>query len=144
MKSGVFRSALCALVSVCLTAPALFAADVTLAAIQYPEGSGVDVGLVPTSRVAPAQAEAEVKFKNGQATVEVDYKKLPPATLFGGDVTSYVVWAVARDGRSENLGELIVRDPKGSAEYRTGQKEFGLLITAEPYPLVTRPSELVM
>ncbi len=144
MKSRVFRSVLCVLASVSLTAPALLAADVTLAAVQYPEGSGVDVNLVPTNRVAPAQAEAEVKFRNGQANVEVSYKKLPPATLFGGDVTSYVVWAVARDGRAENLGELIVRDPKGSATYRTGQKEFGLLITAEPYPLVTRPSELVI
>src|SRR5262249_59532186 len=94
VNTRVLRSVLFALASLCLT-PALFAADVTMAAIQYPEGSGVTVNLVPTNRVAPAQAEASVKFKNGQATVEVDYKKLPPATLFGGDVPPYSVWAVA-------------------------------------------------
>ena len=100
--------------------------------------------MAATLRVAPATAEAEVKFKEGQARVEVDYKKLPPAILFGGDVTSYVVWAIARDGHAENLGELIARgDSSGSGEYRTGQKEFALLITAEPYYLALNPSEIV-
>lgn len=127
----------------CLAAP-LAAADVNLAAVQFPEGKSVDLDLAASSRVAPAQAEAEVQFKNGQARVEISYKKLPPALLFSGDVTSYVVWAVARDGATENLGELIVRKQSGDAEYRTGQKEFGLLITAEAYPLVLRPSELVV
>ncbi len=127
----------------CLAAP-LAAADVNLAAVQFPEGKSVDLDLAASSRVAPAQAEAEVQFKNGQARVEISYKKLPPALLFSGDVTSYVVWAVARDGATESLGELIVRKQSGDAEYRTGQKEFGLLITAEAYPLVLRPSELVV
>ncbi len=127
----------------CLAAP-LTAADVNLAAVQFPEGKSVDLDLAASSRVAPAQAEAEVQFKNGQARVEISYKKLPPALLFSGEVTSYVVWAVARDGATESLGELIVRKQSGDAEYRTGQKEFGLLITAEAYPLVLRPSELVV
>ena len=84
------------------------------------------------------------QVQEGQARVEVDYKKLPPAILFGGDVTSYVVWAIARDGHAENLGELIARgDSSGSGEYRTGQKEFALLVTAEPYYLALNPSEIV-
>ena len=83
-----------------------------------------------------------VKFKDGQAAVEVEYKKLP-AILFGADVTSYVVWAISRDGRAERFGELIVLDYLGSGNYRTGQKEFALMVTAEPYSLVLRPSELV-
>ena len=75
----------------------LVAADVPVAVVQFPDRSGVDVPLAATSRVSPAQAEAEVKVKDGQADVEVEAKKLPPAILFGGDVTSYVVWAVSRD-----------------------------------------------
>src|SRR5262249_5317470 len=78
------------------------------------------------------------------ARVEIDYKHLPPAILFGGDVTSYVCWAVARDGHAENLGELIVRDSSGSAEYRTGLNEFALLVTAEPHPMVLAPSDLII
>ena len=76
----------------------LFAAEVQIAAVQFPENKSLDVPLAATTRVAPATAEAEVRFKNGQAQVEVSYKNLPPAVLFSGDVTSYVVWVVARDG----------------------------------------------
>ncbi len=131
------------LAATCLAAP-LAAADVQLAAVQFPEGKRVDLDFAATSRVAPASAEAEVNFKNGQARIEISYKKLPPALLFAGDVTSYVVWTVTRDGATENLGELIVRKQKGDADYRTGQKEFGLMITAEPYPAVLKPSEIVV
>ncbi|MGE5413132.1 MAG: OmpA family protein [Syntrophomonadaceae bacterium] len=122
----------------------LVAADVPVAVVQFPDRSGVDVPLAATSRVSPAEADADVKVKDGQADVEVEAKKLPPAILFGGDVTSYVVWAVSRDGRAENLGELIVKpNNKADMRYRTGQKEFGILVTAEPYSLVLRPSEIV-
>ena len=127
----------------CAAAP-LSAADVQIAAVQFPDNKSVDLPLAADVRVAPAWAEAEVKYRKGQAEVEISYKKLPPALLFAGDVTSYVVWVVARDGTTENLGELIVRSQSGSAEYRTGQKEFGILITAEAYPLVLKPSALVI
>ncbi len=126
--------------------PAAFvlAADVPVAVVQFPDRSGIDVPLAATSRVSPAEAEADVKIKDGQADVEVEAKKLPPAILFGGDVTSYVVWAISRDGQAENLGELIVKpNNKADMRYRTGQKEFGILITAEPYSLVLHPSDLV-
>jgi outer membrane protein OmpA-like peptidoglycan-associated protein len=53
------------------------------------------------------------------------------------------VWAVSRDANAENLGELIVKGTSGEGHYRTGQKEFALLVTAEPYALVLKPSELV-
>jgi outer membrane protein OmpA-like peptidoglycan-associated protein len=120
------------------------AVDIQLAAVQFPDNKTVDLPLAATTRVAPAAAEAEVRYRNGQAEIEVSYKKLPPAVLFAGDITSYVVWVVARDGATENLGELIVRSQSGSGDYRTGQKEFGLMITAEPYPLVLKPSELII
>ena len=146
MSMRVFGPRLEAVLALSLAffAAPLAAVDVQLAAVQFPEGKSVDLDFAATSRVAPAQAEAEVQFKNGQARVEISYKKLPPAILFAGDVTSYVVWAVTRDGATENLGELIVRKQSGDGEYRTGQKEFGLMITAEPYPMVLRPSELVV
>jgi outer membrane protein OmpA-like peptidoglycan-associated protein len=126
-----------------LAALPLFAADMPISVVQFPESSGIDLKMAATARVAPAEAEASVKFKGGQAAVEVEYKKLPPAILFGGDVTSYVVWAISRDGNAENLGELIVLGSSGSGEYRTGQKEFALMVTAEPYNLVLKPSDLV-
>ena len=131
------------LAALCLAALPLRAADVPLAVIQFPERSGIDVTLDASSRVIPAEAEAEVKYRDGQADVEVEAKKLPPAILFAGDVTSYVVWAVSRDAVAENLGELIVKNNKADTRFRTGQKEFAILVTAEPYALVQKPSDLV-
>ena len=142
MSSKVVRLAVLSAVSV--FAARLAAAQVQLAAVQFPESSSVELKLIPTNRVAPAEAEADVKFKNGQAAIEVEWERLPPAVLFGGDVTSYVTWAVGRDGTAENLGELPVRKPKGDIKYSTGQKEFALMVTAEPHPLVLRPSDLVV
>ena len=144
MNTRTVRIFLAALATIWLAALPAPAAEVPLSVVQFPERSTVDLQMAATIRVAPATAEASVKFKEGQARVEIDYKKLPPAILFGGDVTSYVVWAIARDGHAENLGELIARgDSSGSGEYRTGQKEFALLVTAEPYYLALKPSEIV-
>ena len=84
------------------------------------------------------------QVQGGAGASRGQLQEAPAAILFGGDVTSYVVWAIARDGNVENLGELIARgDSSGSGEYRTGQKEFALLVTAEPYYLALKPSELV-
>ena len=138
------RSLCLALALLWIAGRPLHAADVQLSAVQFPENSSVSLKLLPTNRVGSAESDAKVKFKDGQARVEVDYKRLPPAILFGGNVTSYVCWAVARDGNAENLGELIVRDTSGSAEYRTGLKEFALMVTAEAYPMVLTPSDLVI
>jgi outer membrane protein OmpA-like peptidoglycan-associated protein len=143
MNTRTVTTFLAALATIWVAALPASAADVPLSVVQFPERSSVDLQMAATIRVAPATGEASVKFKEGQARIEIDYKKLPPAILFGGDVTSYVVWAVARDGHAENLGELIVRDSSGSGEYRTGQKEFALMVTAEPYYLVLQPSDLV-
>ena len=143
MTRFISRS-LAAVAAALLATLPLAAADMPISVIQFPERSSIDLAMAATVRVAPARAEASVKFKDGQASVEVEYSKLPPAILFGGDVTSYVVWAIARDGHAENLGELIVLDSSsGSGQYRTGQKEFGLMITAEAYHLVLKPSDLV-
>ena len=143
MNNRTIRRSLGSLAVFCLAAWPVAAAEVQLSVIQFPERSSVDIDMAGSVRVVPAKAEASVKYKDGQAQIEVDSKNLPPAIVFGGDVTSYVAWAVSRDGNAENLGELIVRGTSGSGEYRTGQKEFALLVTAEPYALVLKPSELV-
>src|ERR1035437_197934 len=136
-----------ALTSPAAAQPAAKAAvpGVTLSAVEFPERNGVDVPFAATER-APAKAflEASVKIKEGQAAIDLSFKRMAPALLFGGEVTSYVVWAVTRDGLVENLGELWVRDASGGVSVRTGQKNFGLMVTAEAHPFVTKPSSLVI
>ncbi len=145
-RPAVLRSLACAAVAALLAGSAV-AAEFNLSAVTFPDGKSIDVPLARTSATPDAaRLEASVKFSGGQAKIEISYGKMEPAILFGGDVSSYVVWAVTRDGAAENLGELIVSssDDSGSGVYQTGKKAFALMITAEPYYLVGRPSELVI
>ena len=113
-------------------------------AILFPEKRSVDVPFAPTALAPQAGAEASVKLDSGQARIDVDYKNLAPALAFGGDVSCYVLWALTPGGAAENLGELVVTEGSGSGRFQTGQKEFGMLVTAEAYPQVTRPSTLIV
>lgn len=125
--------------------PAASGAEVLLHAVTLPDGAWVDVPFAGTGR-APAGAtlEAEVRTEGTRTRVALAWKRMKPAILFGGDLTSYVLWAVARDGAVENLGELFTREAKGGAEYATDRRSFGLLVTAERYPGVASPSEVVV
>jgi outer membrane protein OmpA-like peptidoglycan-associated protein len=130
----------------CLTA-ALFATPtpaIPLQGMEFPEKRPVRLGFTATPIAPRAQLEAEVYYHDGQARIELDFDDMKPAILFGGDVTCYVVWAVTRDGQTENLGELVTRKRYGKMTFSTGKKTFALLVTAESYYLVGRPSELVI
>ncbi len=134
-----------ALAALLVAAGSAAAAEVTLNAIQYPERSSITVPFAATA-VAPAGAslEASVRAEGAQTRVEISWKKMKPAILFGGDITSYVAWVVTKDGVYENLGELFVKDASDSATFSTGKKVFGLMVTAEPFPGIGRPTDLVV
>jgi outer membrane protein OmpA-like peptidoglycan-associated protein len=129
----------------CLGAASAVAAEITLYAPQFPTGNSVSLDMIASAQAPRARVEAKVTFnKEGQAEIEIQFKDMKPAVLFGGDITAYVVWAVSKDGYAVNLGELATGDPSGTSRYRTGLKSFAILITAEPYYLVRNPSEMVM
>jgi outer membrane protein OmpA-like peptidoglycan-associated protein len=129
----------------CLGAASGIAGDITLFAPQFPTGNSVSLDMLASPQAPRARVEAKVTFnKEGQADIEVSFKDMKPAVLFGGDITAYVVWAVSKDGNAANLGELPTPNANGSIRYRTGLKSFALLITAEPYYLVQKPSLMVM
>jgi len=121
------------------------AADIGLTSVLYPDGKSIAVPIAGTQRAPAAQLSARVAHRVGQSSVEIQYKNLPPAVLFGGDMVSYVVWAVVPDGSVENLGG-IANDgaPKGTARYATARREFALMITAEPIMTVRTPGDLVV
>ncbi len=127
------------------TAAPIMALEVPLNTVQFPEKRSVDVPFAATNR-APAGAtlEAEVKATGAQARIELSFQHLQPAVLFGGQINSYVLWAVSRDGNTQNLGELWGREESGSARFQTGLKEFAMLVTAEPIPGMVKPSDLVV
>ena len=126
---------------------ALAAAEVRLTALSLQPGKTFDLPFGKTSR-APlgAAMKATIGYDNGQASIKLGYQKMEPAVLFAGDIAAYVLWAVAPDGTVENLGEVVAdkKSASGSLQAFTGRKTFALMVTAEPFATVTRPTELVV
>jgi outer membrane protein OmpA-like peptidoglycan-associated protein len=63
----------------------------------------------------------------------------------GTEFMAYVMWAVSPEGRAVNLGE-IRQDKNGRAilTATTQLQSFSLFVTAEPYPAVRQPSEMLI
>ena len=119
----------------------------TITYVAYPEGQSVSLVFAKTD-AAPEKASLKgtVKYETGQAQISLSYSGMQPAVLFGGDIAAYVVWAVSKSAAAENLGELVVSKSgaSGSQKFSTPRKNFGIMVTAEPYYLVSRPFDLVM
>jgi outer membrane protein OmpA-like peptidoglycan-associated protein len=118
----------------------------TLNHVQFPEQREVQLNFEPIKRIPGATMTAKVKFEDRQSWIELSYEKMKPAVLFGGDVTCYVLWTVSRDGSYENLGELWIQQDKDkdNAKFSTGIRGFALMVTAEPYQQVKKPSNMVI
>jgi outer membrane protein OmpA-like peptidoglycan-associated protein len=126
---------------------AALAADPAVTSVAYPEGQSTDLIFAKTD-AAPEKASVKgsVKYEAGQARISLSYSKMEPAVLFGGDIAAYVVWAISKGAAPENLGEMIVTKSgaSGSFEAATPKKDFAIIVTAEPYYLVSRPFDLVL
>jgi len=128
-----------------LAVGAASAGDVGLTSVLYPEGKSVDVPMAGTQRAPAATLSAKVKHQTGQSSIQMQYKNLPPAVLFGGDIVSYVVWVVGPDGTVENVGGIGNDDAtKATASFSTAKRDFAMMITAEPIVTVRTAGELVV
>jgi outer membrane protein OmpA-like peptidoglycan-associated protein len=72
-------------------------------------------------------------------------EKLGPATQFGPEYLTYVMWAITPEGRATNVGEVLLNGSgKTKLDATTELQSFGLIVTAEPYFAVTQPSDVVV
>lgn len=146
MKRVSLVAGVAALALLSLARTAAAGTIVDLVGVAYPEGKKVTLPFTKTA-VAPKAAvlEGTVRMEKGQAEIALAWQKMEPAVLFAGNVTSYAVWTITRDGRPENLGELPVREKKsGEATFRTGKASFAIVVTAEVLPGTLQPSEVIL
>jgi outer membrane protein OmpA-like peptidoglycan-associated protein len=117
----------------------------TAKAISYQHRSGatkIDFG--GTSAMPDAHGEAKVESKQGYVEIEVEFRNLPEATKFGAEYLTYVLWAVTPEGRTSNLGEILRNGTSSKLDVTTELQAFALIVTAEPYFAVSRPSDIVV
>jgi outer membrane protein OmpA-like peptidoglycan-associated protein len=117
----------------------------TAKAINYQHRSGATkVDFRGTELLPKARGEAKVESKQGYIEIEVEFDDLQPASKNGAEYLTYVLWAITPEGRTSNLGEILLNGTKSKLNVTTELQVFALLVTAEPYFAVTRPSDLVV
>ncbi len=117
----------------------------TTPAINYRHRSGsTTIDFRGTQLLSKASGEAKVESKQGYIEIEVEFDELEPATRFGPEYLTYVMWAVTPEGRAINLGEVILNGNRSKLDVTTDMQAFGLIVTAEPYFAVRQPSNVVV
>jgi outer membrane protein OmpA-like peptidoglycan-associated protein len=117
----------------------------TAKAINYQHRSGATkIDFRGTDLLPGARGEAKVESKQGYIEIEVEFDNLQPATRNGAEYLTYVMWAITPEGRTSNLGEVLLNGTKSKLNVTTELQVFGLVITAEPYFAVTQPSDRIV
>jgi outer membrane protein OmpA-like peptidoglycan-associated protein len=114
-------------------------------AVNYRHHSGkTTIDFRGTDLMPEGSGHATVESRTGRLEINVDLQRLQPARTFGPEYLTYVLWAITPEGRPSNLGEIPVGEGKSSIKVTTDLQAFGLIVTAEPYFAVTRPSNLMV
>jgi len=118
----------------------------TVKAINYRHHGGqTRIDFRGTSLMPEAHGSAEVAGKQGAIKINAEFKGVSPASRFGAEYLTYVLWAITPEGRPINLGEVLPGDGgKSKIEVTSDVQAFGLIVTAEPYFAVTQPSDVVV
>jgi outer membrane protein OmpA-like peptidoglycan-associated protein len=117
-------------------------------AVGYEVGGGstkVDLKGTELMPEATGQAKVEIKSKAGRTSVDAEMKGLKPPSTLGSEFLTYVLWAVTPEGRTGNMGEILLnKNGDGKLSATTPAQTFSLVVTAEPYFAVRVPSEMVV
>jgi outer membrane protein OmpA-like peptidoglycan-associated protein len=117
----------------------------TTKAINYNHrGGSTMIEFRGTPLMPQARGEAKVESKQGVIKIDADIQRLDPATKFGPEYLTYVMWAITPEGRATNVGEVLLNGGKSKLDATTELQSFGLIVTAEPYFAVTQPSDVVV
>ena len=97
-----------------------------------------------TALMPEAKGRARVDSKQGVIKIDAQMDHLKPASQFGPEYLTYVLWAVTPEGRATNVGEILLDGDNSKISATTELQAFGMIVTAEPYFAVTQPSDVVV
>src|SRR5712664_1751349 len=118
----------------------------TTQAVSYKHRSGATkISFQGTDLMPGGAGEAKVESKRGALEIEAEFSGLGRPTSFGNEYLTYVLWAISPEGRPVNIGEVLVGDNhRSKLDVTTDLQAFALIVTAEPYYAVRRPSNVVV
>jgi len=106
----------------------------------------VKVDLAGTTLRPNAHGTATVERwrKRNESEIDIKVENLIPAFNYGGDYTTYVLWAITPEGQVSNLGEFRLSGSTAHLHAATPFQTFAMIVTAEPHYLVKLPSRKVV
>jgi outer membrane protein OmpA-like peptidoglycan-associated protein len=120
--------------------------DRTVKAVKYAHRSGsTKIDFDGTDLMASAKGEAKVDSHRGAIQIKVEFWNMQKPTTFGPEYLTYVMWAISPEGRPVNLGEVLIGgNDRSKLDVTTDLQAFAMIVTAEPYYAVRRPSNVVV
>ena len=117
----------------------------TTKAVNYHHRTGsTHIDFRGTELMPAAKGEAKVASQMGSTKVETYLEHMSPASQYGAEYMTYVLWGITPEGRAVNLGEVALEGDHAKLLSTTELQTFGLIVTAEPYFAVTQPSDVVV
>jgi len=118
----------------------------SLPAVNYGHRSGpTSIDFRGTVLAPGAKGSAVVEAKTGAVNIRAKLERLGAPQQFGAEFLTYVLWAVSPEGQTDRLGEIVTNaNNEGKLDVSTSFQTFGLLVTAEPYFAVSKPSPVVV
>ena len=117
----------------------------TTKAINYHHRSGSTmIGFRGTTLMPEARGEAKMESRQGVIRINAQMERMQPATNYGAEYLTYVLWAITPEGRATNVGEVLLNGGRSKLDATSELQTFGLIVTAEPYFAVTQPSDVVV
>ncbi len=115
-------------------------------AVNYKHrGGATKLDFAGTDLMPEANGQAKVESKKGYIEIEVEFGNLQKPTTFGNEYLTYILWAISPEGRTVNLGEVLVGgNYRSKLDVTTDLQAFALVVTAEPYYAVRQPSNVVV
>ena len=117
----------------------------TTKAVNYHHRTGsTHIDFRGTELMPAARGEAKVASQMGSTKIETTLDHMTPASQYGSEYMTYVLWGITPEGRAVNLGEVVLDGDHAKLLSTTDLQTFGLIVTAEPYFAVTQPSDVVV
>ena len=118
----------------------------TTRAVKYEHLSGATkIGFRGTDLMPAVTGEAKIESQRGAMKIGLELGSLDKPSTFGTEYLTYVLWAISPEGQPANLGEVLVgSNHRTKLTVTTDLQAFALIVTAEPYYAVRRPSNVVI
>ena len=116
----------------------------TVSVINPPASGSVTTTLKGAELTPNASGQAKLKMGDVEVTLEAQINGLDAPRSFGAQFETFLVWAITPAGKTFKLGALEAKGNRFELNTKSAVRSFAIVVTAEPYERVTRPSDMIV